>query len=44
MHDYQCSVSLGLLNIFGVISLVFDRVFSALVKRLAGRRSIYNMT
>ena len=27
MHDYRCSVSLGLLNIFGVISVVFDLCF-----------------
>jgi len=38
MHDYLCSVSLGLLYIFVVISSgVLFLLFSVLAKRLAGK-------
>jgi len=37
IHDYFCSVSLGLLYVFGISSPVFFIfIFSVLAKRLAG--------
>jgi len=37
MHDYLCSVSLGLLYILWLFLLVLTFVFSVLAKRLAGK-------
>jgi len=43
MHDYLCSVSLGILCVFVVISCFFIFVSSVLAKRLAGK-SMSEMT
>jgi len=44
MHDYLCSVSLGLLCIFVIISYVFLNFCFSVLDKILARKSISEMT